>query len=77
MIEHDAVKTCGFSLAVGAYTYLAANDQSVSGAQQSLFGSQVQKLQPGDRVLMTTIHCKYNFDNDRAYFGIYLLQRAL
>ena len=76
-IQHDGVQTCGFSLAVSAVTYLTANDQSVSGAQQSLFGSQVRKLQTGDRVLMTTKNCKYNFGIDRAYFGLYLLQRGL
>ncbi len=71
------VQTCGFSLAVSADTYLTANDQSVSGAQQSLFGSQVRKLQTGDRVLLTTSNCKYNFGLDQAYFGIYLLERGL
>ena len=76
-IEHNGVQTCGFSLAVSVDTYLTANDQSVSGAQQSLFGSQVRKLQTGDRVLMTTSNCKYNFGFDQAYFSIYLLERGL
>ena len=76
-IAHDLVDTCGFSLFVRPASFLTANDQSVSGAQQSLFGSQVRKLQTGHRVVMTTTNCKYNFGIDRSYFGIYLLQREL
>ena len=76
MIEHDGVETCGFTLDVGADRYLIANDQSINGAQQSLFGSQVRKLKTGNRVSMTTRNCIYNFGLDRAFFGIYKLQRG-
>ena len=76
MIEHDGVETCGFTLDVGADRYLIAHDQSINGAQQSLFGSQVRKLITGNRVSMTTRNCIYNFGLDRAFFGIYKLQRG-
>ena len=73
MIQHDGVSDCGWELLINNVGKLMIIDQSINGTKQSIFGSQVRKINEGDSVLMQSKYCKYNFIVNRSHFGIYQL----
>ena len=77
VINETVTRECGFiidkSNFVPPLIFLSVTHPASADKNITIFGSQVRQLDQGDVVAMSTLHCSYSFDADKAHFGLFQL----
>ena len=81
VIKETVTKDCEFSIVNSnsrphdillSVTHPASPDKNIT-----IFGSQVRRLNPSNKVAISTSNCSYSFEAEQAHFGMFQLKVPL